>query len=494
VKIRSGLVQGAQDGDAIAYKGIPYAAPPIGPLRWKPPQPVSPWEDVRQATSFGPACPQPFMKGWSEDCLTINVWTPPTKGAGPLPVLVSIPGGGFYIGTSADPRVDLRPLVARGMIAVSFNYRLSVFGFFAHPALAKESASHVSGNYGLMDEIAALQWVHDNIGAFGGDPRNVTIAGNSAGGSSVVYLMLAPGARGLFARGIAQSAGFPYSPLAHRTEQRYGQAAREPSGEQLGGDLAELRALPAADLLARAKVRLYPWGPGTDYWPFVDGAVLRDEPWDLFDAGRFARVPLIIGTVTDEASIFTLVNSVKTADEWRTFLRRQAPGGENELEAAYPAATDADVRPAETRWFTDWAFHSPARSVARAVSAAGVPVYLYSFSRVPPIHPFPRETVGAFHMAEVDYLSTVPLRTGPSDSAGYEAADRVLAKTMNDFWARFVITGDPNGPGLPAWPRYQRATDQHLEFGTEITTGTGLHAQSSNRIDSIFAKMRQPQR
>jgi len=497
VPVRSGLVKGVRNGELVIYKGIPYAAPPTGNLRWKPPQPALAWDGVREATTFGMACPQmssalaPGRRQWSEDCLTINLWVPVAKPDTTLPVLVVIHGGGFFVNAGDGAILDGTNLAKRGIIVVTFNYRLGVFGFFAHPMLSKESATHVSGNYGLMDQIAALHWIHDNIRAFGGDPRNVTITGGSAGGSSVLYLMVSPLAKGLFARAIAESAASVYGPLAHRTERRYGIESREAQGLQLGGDIAALRAMPANELNERAALETnVSFGDGPSYWPMIDGAVLPDEPWALFDSGRFARVPLLIGTTADEGTIFALDNPIKTRDAWTNLLARRHPGAETDVQATYVPA-DSDLFPVEVRWVNDWTFHGTARAVARAVAARNVPVFLFNFSRALPYHP-PIEAargrdLGASHSTETMYTFgnfVPPFARLVTDT------DRELSATMMNAWVQFIRTGDPNVAGLPQWPRYATASDQHMDFGDEIRVGSGLHAPSLDAFDRAFAKMR----
>jgi para-nitrobenzyl esterase len=496
VRIRSGSIVGTRDGEVAVYKGIPFAAPPVGRLRWRPPQPASHWQGVRDATAFGLPCPQPpfsptpWTKKWSEDCLTINVWTPAKSPGRAMPVLVVIPGGGFFAGGGGDPRTDGRELAKQGAVVVTFNYRLGVFGFFAHPMLSKESPTHTSGNYGLLDQIAALHWVQDNIAAFGGDPRNVTINGCSAGASSVLYLVVSPLARGLFARGISESAAFMYSPLAHLRERRYGLESSESQGARLDGDVAALRALSAEELLARSRTRadLMFTDDGFDYMPIVDGTVLPDEPAALFESGRFVRAPLIIGTNTDEATLFASTLPIKTSGAWRDHLAKRHPGVESAMVATYAAPTDTDVHAAAVHWVNDWYFHGTARAVARAVSARGVPVFLYGFSRVPPAQPA-RAGVGAFHSAEMEYVfGTLSPPWGKPEQ--FEDVDRALSRAMSGAWLQFARTGNPNASGLPIWPRYQRSSDQHLDFGSEIRSGSGLHAQSLDVFDRTFADLR----
>jgi para-nitrobenzyl esterase len=494
VRLRSGLVRGSRDGDLVIYKGIPYAAPPLGDLRWKPPQPARRWDGVREATTFSLPCAQsPFPPGtrpgpWAEDCLTINVWAPLAKPDTPLPVLVVIPGGGFFTGGSGERLNDGSNLAKHGIIVVSFNYRLGVFGFFAHPVLSKESATHVSGNYGLMDQVAALHWVHDNIAAFGGDARTVTITGSSAGGSSVLYLMVSPLAKGLFVRGIAESSARVYGPLAFLTERRYGRDSREAQGSRLGADIAALRALPADEVHRRAALETnFMFADGPDYWPMVDGAVLPDEPWKLFEAGRFARVPLLIGTTADEGSLFALANSMKSREAWADHLARRHPGAEAAVQAAYAVAADSDVYPTARRWVNDWYFHGTARAVARAVAARDVPVFLFDFSRVSPYQPISGRNMGAFHAFETNYIfGNFP----PPAMAVLTEADRALSATMMNSWLQFIRTGDPNVAGLPTWPRYTRSGDQHMDFGAEIRVGSGLHSESLDAFDTAFAQMR----
>jgi para-nitrobenzyl esterase len=405
-----------------------------------------------------------------------------------MPVLFVIPGGGFFSGGGADPRTDGRELAKRGVVVVTFNYRLGIFGFFSHPLLSKESPSHTSGNYGLMDQIAALKWVRDNIAAFGGAASNVTIQGSSAGGSSVLYLMVSPPAQGLFSRGISTSAALVYSPIAHVRERRYGLESAEARGARLGDDIAGLRALSADDLLARSKTETdIMYADGDPYWPVVDGVVLPDEPSTLFDVGRFARTPLIIGTMNDEATLFASILPIKTSAAWREHVTKRSPGVESAVAATYAAPADSDVYPAAMRWVNDWWFHGTARSVARAVSARGVPVFLYGFSRVPPGQPL-RAGAGAFHSAETEYIFGNPSPWGKG--APLEEVDRALARAMSGAWLQFARTGNPNATDLPSWPRYERSSDQHLDFGSEIRSGSGLHAQSLDVFDRTLAEMR----
>jgi para-nitrobenzyl esterase len=257
---------------------------------------------------------------------------------------------------------------------------------------------------------------------------------------------------------------------------------------RIGTDVAALRALSATDLLTRSATRTdLMFTDGFDFWPIVDGVVLPDEPWALFESGRFTRVPLIIGTTADEGTLFSMLSRIKTTDAWRGHLAHRHPGVEAAVQAQYAVTSDSEVRGAGVRWVNDWYFHGTARAVARAVSAHGVPVFLYSFSRVPPVALAPR--AGAFHSAEIEYVFSAPAPPfGLPDR--YEETDRALARTMKGAWVQFARTGDPNAAGLPTWPRYRTSTDQHIDFGAEVRTGSGLHARSLDVFDSTFAIMR----
>src|SRR5262245_8301231 len=414
VSTTSGQVSGIATRDGVvAYLGIPYAAPPVGALRWRAPQPASPWTGVRAAAEYGPPCfqarwagPSPDLTMMSEDCLTLNVWVPPRRKAGRLPVMVHIHGGGFFAGASgkAEP-VDQVALAAQGVVVASMNYRLGIFGFLSHPDLSKESSQGASGNYGLMDQIAALQWIKANIAAFGSDPERVTIFGSSAGGSSVLYLMSSPLANGLFHRAISQSAANVFSPLQYRNRAAFGYESAETAGVRIGADIASLRALAAGEVLAKARSLMVIDPVSLEFWPTVDGRVMPAHPAELLEQGRVAKVPLIIGNTTDEGTLFALLHPVKTAAAWREFARRAYPVGGDDLLARYPAASDAEVFTSLSRYITDWIMAGTTRGVARAMTRQNRRVWRYEFTRVNPgAWPVRRRPLGAFHSSELSYV------------------------------------------------------------------------------------------
>jgi para-nitrobenzyl esterase len=428
----------------------------------------------------------------SEDCLTLNIWAPSTADRTGLPVMVWIHGGGFFRGSAVRSDTDGSALARQGVVVVTINYRLGVFGFLAHPLLSRESTHQSSGNYGLLDQIAALQWIQRNIAAFGGDPRRVTIFGESAGGCSVMYLLLSPLTRGLFAQAISQSAGLVYFPSTHLRRRWYGRDSAESSGARLGGDLAALRSRSAADILAASRTRtdIVFGDDGVEYFPAVDGWVLPDDPATLFDEGRFAHVPLMLGTNADEGTLFGANLPFTTVVGWRDYASRRFPGASEMLAAQYPVTDAADVFAAAVRMVTDWVFLGTNRAIARAASRRDK-VFVYRFSRVNPrLQPVPGLKAGAFHSMEIGYVfGSLPAPRGPLDL--YDDTDRALSMAMSLAWARFAKTGDPNGAGLPAWPRFELASERYLEFGDEIRTAENMGTAGVDMFDAAFAAMRQ---
>ena len=508
VKTESGLVAGS-GGEVQVFKGIPYAAPPVGDLRWRPPQAPQPWQGVRQATEFGPACAQPAslmgnFPNQSEDCLTLNVWTPAKKAGQRLPVMVWIYGGGFIQGATSQPVYSGESLARQGVVVVTINYRLGEFGFLAHSRLTAESPHHSSGNYGLLDQIAALKWVQRNITAFGGDPKRVTIFGESAGGASVYLLLVSPLAKGLFQRAIAESGGAVSVPIRHRSETWYGYMPAERLGQALGEDLAALRAKTTAEILALAGplgTDLFsdkPAGEGTQYRPIVDGFVLPDDPEESLDAGRLHNVPLLTGANADEGTLFMLLNPPqgRTLGAYRDYVRSRYGESADRLLALYPAASDAEVRSALGRLIADSRFLYGARSMLRAMARKNPRVYAYHFTRVSRASGPMR--LGAFHAAEIPYVFanlSVPLSAAlGAGPAAYDDRDRALSREMSAAWVRFAATGDPNGPGLPAWPTYKAASDQYLEFGDTTQVRSGIRAKELDFLAEVFTRMRAARR
>ena len=448
VAVASGRIAGTSEAGVAAWLGVPFAAPPVGSLRWRPPQPVASWSGVRQAMVFAPACMQTgvSMPGeappvTSEDCLYLNVWAP--ERADKLPVIVWIHGGGWANGATAMPLYSGANLARRGVVFVSIAYRLGPMGFLAHPELSAESGAATSGNYGLMDQVAALKWVQANIATFGGDPTRVTIAGQSAGAMSVSLLMASPTATGLFAGAIGQSGGV-FEPLQLAPGYQLAQAEQDgvAYASSVGANsLAELRALPAEALLGGKA--------GSISHPVIEPRVLPLSPYEAYVAGQQSDVPVLLGSNAEEGNSLAETASV-TAANYGEDMKRVWGDLPAPLVTAYTFTTDAEAKQARSSFERDLRFGWDMWAWARLQARAGKPAFYYRFDHAPPFPSGVRAHWGAAHFAELWYMFD---NLAPEDGA-WTAADRTLADRMAGYWVNFARTGDPNGAGLPAWPAF----------------------------------------
>jgi para-nitrobenzyl esterase len=459
-----GDLQGIVSGDGLvrAFKGIPYATPPVGQLRWQPPQPIAPWTGVRDATRFGPRAMQNhiwddmffFDAGPSEDCLYLNVWAPAKPAAAKLPVMVWIYGGGFIAGGTSEPRQNGADLCQKGVVVVSMGYRVGIFGFYAHPELTAESSRHASGNQGLLDMVAALQWVKKNIADFGGDPDNVTIFGESAGSFAVSTLMASPLAQGLFHKAIGESGAMFGSMRPTRSL-----AAAQSGGMKFAQDafgttsLEKLRALPAQEILDAA---MKPGGHD-GYGPDVDGWFLPADCPTIFAAAKQAHVPLLAGWNLDEGGADTLFgHDAPTLANYQARAQERFGDKADEFLKAYAATDDAGAKRVAADFGGDlFIGYSTWKWLDAHVATGGQPVYRYHFEQRLPVdaNARPGTEPVANHSGEIEYVFQVlwskRLEFGPDD--------RQVSATMGSYWTNFAKTGNPNGPGLPAWPQYTKA-------------------------------------
>ena len=503
-----GLLQGEQQGDTRVFRGVPYARPPVGDSRWRPPVSPEPWEGVRSATTFGPACwqrPMPessvYTRGdlnLSEDCLYLNIWTAASSVDESRPVMVWFHGGGHARGWSGAKVYDGAALAQKGVVLVTLNYRLGPFGFMAHPALTAESPHGASGNYGLLDKIAALEWVRDNIGAFGGDADNVTIFGQSAGSWSVCYLMASPLARGLFHRAIGHSGGCFTGGRPHLSDAVDGGLSAHDRGVAVAADLgidsdlgsgvtaAALRAVSAEDVLAAS--------PGIGV--VVDGWVLPRPARAIFEAGEHNHVPVVLGAMSDEgAALYAAIQEVPRA-EFVAGVREEYGALADDVLAAYEDDVDTSTRKAARAIAGDRTFVWEMRTWARILAPMENDVFLYFFRHAPPIFrpyvleraaidvPEGRRGLGAYHSGDLAYVF------GNVGVVGIDWTDwdHTLSEAISQYWVNFARTGDPNGAGLPSWPRYGIETDESLEFGAEIRTRAGVRRDKLDLFDQYHAR------
>ncbi len=468
VTINDGQIHGSTlDKGGAAFKGVPFAQAPVGALRWREPAAVKAWTGVRESTSFGAPCAQNaggrMQESSSEDCLFLNVWTPEWPARGRKPVMVWFHGGGNYAGTASGNNFDGESLARRGVVLVTANYRLSVFGFLAHPQLTKESPHHASGNYGLMDQIAALKWVRDNISQFGGDRGNVTIFGQSAGAVDVNVLMTSPQAKGLFHKVIAESGTVTRVPddatmrmtglgavMSPRTGDTYSDALTlaeaEKAGEKLfPGSLRELRAMPAADLLKTTAAPRMSIGPANGI--IVDGWIFPKPPAEVFAKGQEQRVPLLLGNNSRERTPPPI-----TAEDLNAAIQAMYGPLAPKALSLY-AGVDPLYGGVSAQWVVDTMYRCPVVVQLNWHADAGNTGYEYQFDRAAP----GRETAGATHGAEVSYVFG-------NLGTNYGAPDREISAAMQHYWTNFAKTGDPNGAGLPKWPKYDVAARGYVEF------------------------------
>lgn len=466
VRVEQGLLQGTLENGVTVYKGVPYAAPPVGDLRWRGPRPPASWKGVRKADEFaanpmqvmfpkyGPWTSAYMPKGKvSENCLYLNIWTAAKGPRERRPVLVYIPGGAFTGGSGDVPVYNGENLAKKGLVVVTINYRVGVFGFLALPALTKESKHHSSGNYGLLDQLAALKWVHKNISAFGGNPNRVTIMGQSAGALSVMYLTASPLAKGLFIRAIAES------PTDFRTGLQEKLETAEEYGERFEkamsvSSLAELRAMPAVELLDSTNNRYH-------FLPVVDGWFLPEKVDDIFKAGRQNDVATIAGWVANEWSFMGNYGTIP-AKEFQEQVRRQTGALADDILKLYPASTNAEAAASQKKLQRDISMVAMYIWAKERERTGKANLYMYLFR-----HPQPGATqqrYETFHSSELPYV----FDNLDESKRPWTAVDRKIEKEMSAYWVNFIATGDPNGKGLPRWPSFSETDGETMELGDSM--------------------------
>ncbi len=464
VRLESGLVSGkaGEEPDMRIFKGIPFAAPPAGNLRWRAPQPPPHWDGVRKADEFSAVCMQnsnnPAAKP-SEDCLYLNVWTAAQSASEKRPVMVWIYGGGYNTGSASIPNYDGEHLAAKGAVVVTFNYRLGAFGFLGHPELTKEADRRGAANFGMLDAIAVLQWVQKNIAAFGGDPKRVTIFGESAGAGMVAHLMASPQAKGLFERAIGESSAWGISPDTRAKTLADAEQAGVKLAEALGvKSLAELRAQPAEAILKA--------GRGTG--PVVDGWLLPEDPGKVFAEGKQNAVPVLLGSNQDEGTFFL---QPTTADKFVAQSKTRYGALADEFLKLYPAGSDEQANASALMDFRDqmaWVMRNWARLDEKTGKAKA---YVYYFTHQPPEPEGGRggRRRGATHVAEVPYVFN------NQGNRPWTDVDRHVADLMSSYWVNFAANGDPNGKGLPKWPVFdERKNGTVMVFGDGAEPGSVL--------------------
>jgi len=501
----SGVVRGLTENGVSVFKGIPYAAPPTGEYRWRPPQPVTAWQGVRDATQDCADCPQRSWPGstatQSEDCLFLNVWTPATATEqSKLPVMVWIHGGGFVAGSGSGPGSAGSAFAKQGVILITINYRLGRLGHFAFPALSEEHPEEFKGSYAYMDQIAALQWVQKNIAGFGGDPNNVTIFGQSAGGVSVHSLLTIPAAKGLFHKAISLSGGGRDGVLTGRPINKdNADPLYAVSAETIGVNFARKHNIEGTDANALAKLRalsveeIVDAGQENDSsglriysGPILDGKLVVETAESAYKAGRQANVPLIIGSCSAEISGAFVNNSTSKEALFSAFGELEA-----EAKAAFDPEGNKELGEVMTQLNTDWVWAEPAKMTAKAFVAKQTPTYVYQFGFVSPPQR-ERSRYGAGHGSELPFVfNTLNARWGTTAEPTPE--EKELAKNLNTYWANFAKTGNPNGTGLPVWPLYDPRKDEILDIDLDGKT-IGKVDPRKARLDVIekaFGKKRE---
>ncbi len=488
VKVNEGLLQGVSEDGLTVYKGIPFAAPPVGDLRWKAPQPAAKWQGVKQTTKFAPSPMQGGNppSGKSEDCLYLNVWTPAKSAKEKVPVLVWIYGGGFSFGSTSEPVYNGDKLAKKGVILVSIAYRVGQFGFLAHPELSAENPDHISGNYGLLDQIGGLKWIQKNIAAFGGDPDKVTIFGESAGGISVSMLCASPLAKGLFRGAISESGGSfgPTRPTTFPGENMKTLKQAETEGQsyvQKAGvsSIAELRKLPADKI---------PTGFGMGGgWPITDGYVIPDDQYKIYEAGKYNDVAVLIGYNSDEGASFS---PGRTPEKYVNGVKFRYGKFADDLIKAYPV--DSNSVPKTARDLArDAAFGWQTWSWARLQSKTGKSkVYYYYFDQHPD---YPKDSplygYGSPHGQEVAYVFNHLDASNPQTTK----SDIEISDAMSTYWTNFAKYGNPNSVGVPQWPAFSDANPVLMYFEQIPHTGPVPSAESLKVLDTYFKWRRTPE-
>ncbi len=487
VKVEGGLLQGTIENGLSVYKGIPFAAPPVGDLRWKAPQPAAKWDGVKQATKFAPGPIQGGNppSGKSEDCLYLNVWSPAKSANDRIPVFVWIYGGGFGAGATSEPNYSGEKLAQKGVVLVSIAYRVGQMGFFVHPELSAESPNHVSGNYGLLDMIAGLQWIKKNIAAFGGDPNKVTIFGESAGGIAVSMLCASPLAKGLFHGAISQSGG-SFGPTRATTTYPGENQKRLKDAEKDGEAYAKNAGVASIAELRKIAPDKLPAGRGMS-WPIIDGYVIPDDQHRLYQAGKYNDTPILVGYNSDEGLSFS---PPKTPADYIAGVKTRYGKFADDLIRAYPAGTTTVPKTARDL-ARDAAFGWHTWSWARLQAQTGKSKVFYYYFDQHPDYPegSPRYGQGSPHGQDVNYVFMHLDPNSPQTTKG----DLELSEAMATYWTNFAKYGDPNGAGLPKWPVFTNEKPEVMVLGPTPHVGPVPSADALKVLDSYYEWRRTPE-